>query len=270
MAEEMIRVTRPGGPVFLSWTTWLSPWGGHETSPWHYVGGSYAANRYARRMGRRPKNDVGRTLFPTHAGPMIAWARSRVDADLVAAYPRYHPRWMTWVARVPGRCARWRCGTWSSCSRCADVTASSEGAAHDVRLAPRPRVAPAPVAGPARRRRPRLPRGRPQHRPGQGHRRHQAGPDRARWPSSNGPFTSGTPRAAPGSSRTRRTATFPDGPVLRGCARDGLPAWVCSGSGGPSSCVSLRGFPLLARRIGIGTTGPGSSPASDSPSHPTC
>lgn len=102
MAEEMIRVTRPGGTVILSWTTWFSPWGGHETSPWHYVGGSYAANRYARRMGRRPKNDVGRTLFPTHAGPMLAWARSRVDADLVAAYPRYHPRWMTWVARVPG------------------------------------------------------------------------------------------------------------------------------------------------------------------------
>src|SRR4029453_12457876 len=31
MADEMVRVTRPGGVVFLSWTTWLSPWGGHET-----------------------------------------------------------------------------------------------------------------------------------------------------------------------------------------------------------------------------------------------
>ena len=101
MAEEMIRVTRSDGTVILSWTTWYSPWGGHETSPWHYLGGRRAADRYARRMGRRPKNDVGRSLFPTHAGPMLAWARARADAELVAAYPRYHPSWLRWVARVP-------------------------------------------------------------------------------------------------------------------------------------------------------------------------
>lgn len=64
MAEEMVRITRPGGLVYLSWTPWLSPWGGHETSPWHYLGGVRAADRYARRMGRRPKNDFGRSCSP--------------------------------------------------------------------------------------------------------------------------------------------------------------------------------------------------------------
>jgi SAM-dependent methyltransferase len=102
MAQEMVRVTRPGGTVFLSWTTWWSPWGGHETAPWHYLGGRYAADRYARQRGRRPKNDFGRSLFATHAGPMLAWARQCSDADLVAAFPRYHPRWAHGVARVPG------------------------------------------------------------------------------------------------------------------------------------------------------------------------
>jgi SAM-dependent methyltransferase len=101
MAAEMVRVTRPGGIVFLSWTTWFSPWGGHETSPWHYFGGRYAAERFARRRGRRPKNDFGRTLFATHAGAMLEWARRRPDADLLAAFPRYHPRWAHWVAGVP-------------------------------------------------------------------------------------------------------------------------------------------------------------------------
>jgi SAM-dependent methyltransferase len=101
MADEMVRVTRPGGTVFLSWTTWFSPWGGHETSPWHYLGGRYAANRFARRWGRRPKNDFGRSLFATHAGAMLDWARSHPGADLVAAFPRYHPRWARWVAGIP-------------------------------------------------------------------------------------------------------------------------------------------------------------------------
>jgi SAM-dependent methyltransferase len=104
MADEMVRVTRPGGLVFLSWTTWLSPWGGHETAPWHYLGGRYAARRFTERAGRPPKNEYGRTLFAISAGRMTRWRR-RVEAEgrvrLVAVLPRYHPRWAHWVARVP-------------------------------------------------------------------------------------------------------------------------------------------------------------------------
>jgi SAM-dependent methyltransferase len=102
MAEEMARVTRPGGIVFLSYTTWLSPWGGHETAPWHYLGGAYAARRYERRYGHRPKNRYGETLFPLSAGRMLRWARGSRSVDVVDALPRYHPRWVRWVTRVPG------------------------------------------------------------------------------------------------------------------------------------------------------------------------
>jgi SAM-dependent methyltransferase len=101
MAAEMLRVTRPGGTVFLSYTTWLSPWGGHETAPWHYLGGELAARRYVRRYGREPKNRYGRSLFPLSAARMLRWARARSDADLVAALPRYHPSWAHWLVRVP-------------------------------------------------------------------------------------------------------------------------------------------------------------------------
>ena len=102
MAEEMVRVTRPGGLVFLSFTTWLSPWGGHETSPWHYLGGHRAARRYARSTGLAPKNHYGETLFAISAGRMLRWARGRHDADLVDALPRYHPSWASWLVSVPG------------------------------------------------------------------------------------------------------------------------------------------------------------------------
>lgn len=102
LADELVRVTRPGGVVFLSFTPWLSPWGGHETAPWHYLGGRRAADRYARRTGHRPKNDFGTTLFAYRVSAALRWAHSRPDVEVVRAYPRYHPWWAWWVVRVPG------------------------------------------------------------------------------------------------------------------------------------------------------------------------
>ena len=104
-AAEMLRVTRTGGVLYLSYTSWLSPWGGHETAPWHYLGGRRAARRYTRRTGHPPKNEYGRTLFPLSVSRMLAWARQAEDAgqaELLAAFPRYHPAWAYWLTAVPG------------------------------------------------------------------------------------------------------------------------------------------------------------------------
>lgn len=101
MAAEMVRVTRPGGTVFLSFTPWLSPWGGHETAPWHYLGGHRAAHRYTRRTGRAPKNVYGTSLFDVRVGQALRWARGCRDAELVEALPRYHPWWAKPIVRVP-------------------------------------------------------------------------------------------------------------------------------------------------------------------------
>ncbi len=70
--DEMVRVTRPGGIIYLSFTAWYSPWGGHETAPWHYLGGHRAARRYERRHGRPPGNRFGSSLFACHVGPTSA------------------------------------------------------------------------------------------------------------------------------------------------------------------------------------------------------
>ncbi len=100
LGEEMLRVTRPGGLAILSYTVWLGPFGGHETGLWHYLGGARAAARYSRRHGYPPKNDYGSSLFAVSAAEGLRWARG--TGSLIAAFPRYHPRWAWWLASVPG------------------------------------------------------------------------------------------------------------------------------------------------------------------------
>lgn len=99
LGAEMLRVTKPGGLVVLSYTVWLGPFGGHETGLAHYLGGPRAAARYARKHGHRPKNDYGSSLFAVSAAAGLSWAENTGVA--VAAFPRYHPRWAWWLTSVP-------------------------------------------------------------------------------------------------------------------------------------------------------------------------
>ena len=100
LGEEMLRVTRPGGLAILSYTVWLGPFGGHETGLFHYVGGQRAAARYTRKHGHPPKNNFGSSLFAVSAADGLSWAAG--TGALVAAFPRYHPRWAWWLTSVPG------------------------------------------------------------------------------------------------------------------------------------------------------------------------
>lgn len=105
MADEMVRITRQGGLIYISWTPWLSPWGGHETAPWHYLGGKRAADRYERMQGHRPKNDFGRSLFACSVSRMHQWSSRQMAAGLIhdlQTLPRYHPSWARWTMHVPG------------------------------------------------------------------------------------------------------------------------------------------------------------------------
>jgi len=101
MADEMVRVTRRGGVVFLSYTVWYGPWGGHETAPWHFLGGKRARERYRRRHGREPKNRFGESLFAVTVKAGSDWARRQTEADVLDVIPRYNPRFAHWLTRVP-------------------------------------------------------------------------------------------------------------------------------------------------------------------------
>jgi len=99
LGREMLRVTRPGGLAILSYTVWLGPFGGHEMGLTHYLGGARAAARYTRKHGHPPKNYYGSSLFAVSAAAGLDWAAN--TGALIAAFPRYHPRWAWWLTRVP-------------------------------------------------------------------------------------------------------------------------------------------------------------------------
>lgn len=103
VADELLRAVAPGGVLFLAYTNWLSPWGGHETSPWHWLGGDFAARRYERRTGHPPKNLVDETLFRVSVADGLRWASGveRQGGELIDARPRYWPDWARAALRVP-------------------------------------------------------------------------------------------------------------------------------------------------------------------------
>ncbi|WP_414506108.1 class I SAM-dependent methyltransferase [Streptomyces sp. NEAU-L66] len=100
--SEMIRVTRPGGLIYVAFTNWFSPWGGHETAPWHYLGAERARARYRRRTGRAAKHTLGVNLFAVHIGRTLRQVRARDDIGLVTARSRYAPFLAEAIPRLPG------------------------------------------------------------------------------------------------------------------------------------------------------------------------
>ncbi|MFI9374420.1 class I SAM-dependent methyltransferase [Streptomyces parvulus] len=100
--SELVRVTRPGGLIYVSFTNWLSPWGGHEWAPWHYLGAERARVRYEQRTGRPAKHRLGENLFAIGVGATLRQVRGRDDVEIVSARSRYWPVLPEVVPRVPG------------------------------------------------------------------------------------------------------------------------------------------------------------------------
>lgn len=92
---------KPEGRLYLSWTNWLSPWGGHEFSPFHYLGPKLGCRVYDRLIGKSRLHTPGVNLFPTFIGPTLRRLGQRTDLEVFGAAPRYYPE-LAWLVRIPG------------------------------------------------------------------------------------------------------------------------------------------------------------------------
>jgi SAM-dependent methyltransferase len=89
----------PGGSLYLSWTNWLSPWGGHEFSPLHYLGPSLGPAVYDA-MGKQRFHKPGKNLFVTYIGRELRFIRAGTQLAVKAAAPRYFTE-LSWLMRCP-------------------------------------------------------------------------------------------------------------------------------------------------------------------------
>jgi SAM-dependent methyltransferase len=85
------QLLNPKGHLYLSWTNWLSPWGGHEFSPFHYLGSRRGHLLYDRLTKRQRLHTPYLNLFPTYIGQTLRFIRQQPELDVVRAAPRYYP-----------------------------------------------------------------------------------------------------------------------------------------------------------------------------------
>lgn len=91
---------RPGGHVYLSWTNWLSPWGGHDFSPFHYLGPRLGPRLFDRIVRRERILKPFENLFPTHIGRTLRMIRAHAGVQVVRMAPRYYTEF-AFIMRVP-------------------------------------------------------------------------------------------------------------------------------------------------------------------------
>jgi SAM-dependent methyltransferase len=87
--ENVHLLLKPGGRFYLSWTNWLSPWGGHEFSPLHYFGPKTGPRLYDK-LGKTRFHQPGKNLFVTYIGKILAHIESVSKVTVERYAPRYY------------------------------------------------------------------------------------------------------------------------------------------------------------------------------------
>ncbi|WP_040548994.1 class I SAM-dependent methyltransferase [Pedosphaera parvula] len=83
-------ILTPSGVLYLSWTNWLSIWGGHEFSPFHYLGRNRGHLIYDKVVGGKRKHTPYVNLFPTYIGEILGIIRRNPNLRVVKIAPRYY------------------------------------------------------------------------------------------------------------------------------------------------------------------------------------
>ena len=100
LLASLSSLLEPGGFVYLSWTNWLSPWGGHDFSPFHYLGPGLGPKVFDKLHKRPRLLKPYENLFPTYIGSTLRFLRQQAGIEIVKLAPRYYTE-LTWLMHLP-------------------------------------------------------------------------------------------------------------------------------------------------------------------------
>jgi 2-polyprenyl-3-methyl-5-hydroxy-6-metoxy-1,4-benzoquinol methylase len=98
--DSVHKILAPSGKLYLSWTNWLSPWGGHDWSPLHYLGPRNGQWVYDKFLKRSRNHTIYGNLFPTYIGQVLGRIRRSRFLVILRAAPRYYTEF-GWLIRIP-------------------------------------------------------------------------------------------------------------------------------------------------------------------------
>lgn len=108
--ENCRSIIKPKGYLYLSWTNWLSPWGGHDFSPFHYLGPKTGPKVFDRLVGKQRIHTPFESLYPTYIGEMLQKIGKLDGLTTIKIAPRYYPE-LGLLMKIP--CLReflaWNC-----------------------------------------------------------------------------------------------------------------------------------------------------------------
>lgn len=90
----------PSGKLYLSWTNWLSPWGGHDFAPFHYFGPGLGQWLFDKLVRKPRKHIAYVNLYPTYIGRVLAQIRRSPSLITLRAAPRYYTEFPV-LLRIP-------------------------------------------------------------------------------------------------------------------------------------------------------------------------
>jgi len=88
--DSVYKILAPSGKLYLSWTNWLSPWGGHDFSPLHYFGPRNGQWLYDKFLKKHRNHTIYENLFPTYIGQVLARIRRSATLEILRTAPRYY------------------------------------------------------------------------------------------------------------------------------------------------------------------------------------
>jgi SAM-dependent methyltransferase len=98
--KECSKLIKDDGLLYLSWTNWLSPFGGHDFAPLHYLGGRRGQWLFDKLIRKHRNHTIYENLFPTYIGRVLKWIRQTPDLVVLRSASRYYTEF-SFVTKIP-------------------------------------------------------------------------------------------------------------------------------------------------------------------------